>query len=123
MKNKELLESIKNAPATETRSMIPKRGEVSVRDRMQKSAAAIANRVALCAAGEIEMTKEQLHASEMILKRTVPSLQTMDVNVNDSKPMLSEDEARQRLALWIASNPALAALLEAKSVVDVDPQG
>ena len=89
----------------------------NVRSRIAKHATEISQRLIDCVMGELELTSSQLKAADLLLSRTVPTVQSVDVNLNASAPLMSEAQAQERLAAWLTSNPALLAALKDKGTV------
>ena len=61
--------------------------------------------------GELEMTATQINAAKILLGKTIPDLNRMDVGNADDKPFQTEttlkDSDREILDRWMASNKNL----------------
>lgn len=88
----------------------------NAKERNLIKAGVIFDRVVKHANGECEMTATQLRAAEIVLSKTMPSLQNVEqqiINDNDTK---SIDQLKAELLALVQANPEL--LTELNSVVN-----
>lgn len=63
-------------------------------------ASLLVNRLMGCAMGEIELSQQQIKAAEILLKKVIPDINKMDMNVNETLTLRSESV--QVLDGWLA---------------------
>lgn len=103
-------------PGPGNKLLRPERQE-EVRAKIQASH--IVRRLQQCGDGEIELTAQQVKAYQILLDKSVASLQATELTEVSKNDKLSEAEIMERIRAIVGANPSLASLVPVREVVDV----